>query len=130
MEERLPKTATKVNSQGYPPVKCRPIIATESLRKDDGQLETIPRPELELFGLAMLGGGKVTGTAHLYDYPWQDAADGTVVDVGGGIGETTLITLINNIPSPSSCYERLTGSHIYKAVLVSNCQSCIPKCTS
>ena len=47
---------------------------------------TKPRPELEIFGLAMLGGGRVMGTAHLYDYPWQELGKGTVVDVGGGVG--------------------------------------------
>ncbi|PWY93216.1 S-adenosyl-L-methionine-dependent methyltransferase [Aspergillus sclerotioniger CBS 115572] len=46
------------------------------------------RSELEIFGLAMLGGGRVFGRAHLFDYPWgalgPDSA--TVVDVGGGVG--------------------------------------------
>lgn len=28
--------------------------------------ERVPRPEHEIFGLAMLGGGRVTGEAHLY----------------------------------------------------------------
>lgn len=31
-----------------------------------GDKQTIKRPEHEIFGLAMLGGGKITGVAHLY----------------------------------------------------------------
>ncbi|EED12733.1 O-methyltransferase, putative [Talaromyces stipitatus ATCC 10500] len=47
---------------------------------------TIKRPEHEIFGLAMLGGGKITGVAHLYDFPWSSLGKATVVDVGGGVG--------------------------------------------
>ncbi|KAF9631052.1 putative o- protein [Lasiodiplodia theobromae] len=48
--------------------------------------ELVPRPEHAVFGLAMLGGGRVFGKAHLYDYPWDSLGQATVVDVGGGVG--------------------------------------------
>jgi len=34
----------------------------------------------------MLGGGRVFGRAHLYDFPWASLGTATVVDVGGGVG--------------------------------------------
>ncbi|KAJ5456732.1 O-methyltransferase [Penicillium desertorum] len=47
----------------------------------------IKRPELDNFGLAMVGGGKVSGAALPFDYPWDELPKGaTVVDVGGGVG--------------------------------------------
>ncbi|KAL4963710.1 O-methyltransferase tpcA [Aspergillus stella-maris] len=46
----------------------------------------VTRPELENFGLAMVGGGKVSGAAHAYDFPWADLGNALVVDVGGGVG--------------------------------------------
>lgn len=68
--------------------------------------EQVRRPELDIFGLAMLGGGMVFGTAHLYgllhktisltkvlgadfcpDFPWQTLGDAQLVDVGGGVGQ-------------------------------------------
>jgi len=52
---------------------------------------TQPRPELEIFGMAMLGGGKVFGSAHVFDYPWNELGSGTVVDVGGGVGMMILL---------------------------------------
>ena len=50
------------------------------------QKATRPRAELEVMGLAMLGGGRVFGAAHIFDYPWHELGNGTVVDVGGGVG--------------------------------------------
>jgi hypothetical protein len=41
-----------------------PDVEVTLKQKDANGL--VPRPELSLFGLAMLGGGRVTGTAHLY----------------------------------------------------------------
>lgn len=38
----------------------------EQLVKEAGDNATIARPEHAIFGLAMLGGGKVLGQAHLY----------------------------------------------------------------
>ncbi|OTA52207.1 S-adenosyl-L-methionine-dependent methyltransferase [Hypoxylon sp. EC38] len=48
----------------------------------------IHRPEHAIFGLAMVGGGRVSGQAHLYesDYPWASLGSATIVDVGGGVG--------------------------------------------
>ncbi|EPS43342.1 hypothetical protein H072_2599 [Dactylellina haptotyla CBS 200.50] len=52
--------------------------------QDDQRL--IPRPEHAIFNLAMIGGGRVSGEAHLYDFPWSSLGKATVVDVGGGMG--------------------------------------------
>ncbi|KAI5923694.1 O-methyltransferase [Camillea tinctor] len=49
--------------------------------------ELVFRPEEALFNAAMFGSGRVTGTSHVYDYPWGDLGrNATVVDVGGGVG--------------------------------------------
>ncbi|KAL6234377.1 S-adenosyl-L-methionine-dependent methyltransferase [Aspergillus navahoensis] len=45
-----------------------------------------PRPELDYFAKAMTGIGRVSSTAMIYDYPWNALGNGTVVDVGGGVG--------------------------------------------
>ncbi|KAL3470061.1 S-adenosyl-L-methionine-dependent methyltransferase [Aspergillus californicus] len=45
-----------------------------------------PRPELALFSMAMVGGGRVTARSHVEDYPWKDLGSATVVDIGGGVG--------------------------------------------
>ncbi|KAL4957580.1 S-adenosyl-L-methionine-dependent methyltransferase [Aspergillus filifer] len=47
---------------------------------------SITRPELDNFGLAMVGGGKVFGAVHAHDFPWADLGAALVVDVGGGVG--------------------------------------------
>ncbi|KAK1143900.1 hypothetical protein N8T08_006015 [Aspergillus melleus] len=44
------------------------------------------RPELALFSMAMMGGGRVTARSHIEDYPWGDLGYAKVVDVGGGVG--------------------------------------------
>ncbi|KAI0103343.1 S-adenosyl-L-methionine-dependent methyltransferase [Nemania sp. FL0031] len=46
----------------------------------------VKRPEHSIFGLAMVGGGRVFGQAHLYDFPWGSLGPATIVDVGGGMG--------------------------------------------
>jgi hypothetical protein len=64
----------------------------------------VPRPELEIFGLAMVGGGRAISASQPYgelpknidkkipliistDYAWNELPQGaTVVDVGGGVG--------------------------------------------
>ncbi|KAI0437523.1 S-adenosyl-L-methionine-dependent methyltransferase [Xylaria telfairii] len=46
----------------------------------------IKRPEHRIFGLAMVGGGRVFGQAHLHDFPWESLGSATIVDVGGGVG--------------------------------------------
>lgn len=48
--------------------------------------ELVHRPEIQLFGRAMFGAGKVFSSPLVYDYPWNELGDATVVDVGGGIG--------------------------------------------
>ncbi|KAF3912593.1 O-demethylpuromycin-O-methyltransferase [Arthrobotrys entomopaga] len=60
-------------------------LVKEANAKQDDQ-RCIPRPELAAFGFAMIGGGKVLGEAHLYDFPWASLGKATVVDVGGGLG--------------------------------------------
>lgn len=49
----------------------------------DGKLG--PKPDLEMFSLAMRGGGRAMGPPLYVDYPW-DSIKGLVVDVGGGVG--------------------------------------------
>ncbi|GJE89686.1 O-methyltransferase [Phanerochaete sordida] len=44
-----------------------------------------PKPDLEIFSMAMRGGGKAAGPPLYVDYPW-DSIKGLVVDVGGGVG--------------------------------------------
>lgn len=85
----------------------------------------VPRPELGNFGLSMLGGGRVNGTAHVYgmkeqiigyimagsrliseDYPWAPLGDAVVVDVGGGVGRSTIATM-----SPKTILKVLKLSH-------------------
>ncbi|EIN06260.1 S-adenosyl-L-methionine-dependent methyltransferase [Punctularia strigosozonata HHB-11173 SS5] len=56
------------------------------------------RPELELFGLGMLGGGRARGSAWLVDYPWHELSNATIVDVGGGVGGMCL-DLAHNFPN-------------------------------
>ncbi|KAI0409179.1 S-adenosyl-L-methionine-dependent methyltransferase [Xylaria palmicola] len=46
----------------------------------------VKRPEHSIFGLAMVGGGRVFGQAHLYGFPWESLGSATIVDVGGGVG--------------------------------------------
>ncbi|KAJ3052321.1 hypothetical protein HK097_006521 [Rhizophlyctis rosea] len=44
------------------------------------------RPELETFGLGMVGHGKLHDRCLLFDYPWGTLGAAKVVDVGGGVG--------------------------------------------
>ncbi|KIW97886.1 uncharacterized protein Z519_01470 [Cladophialophora bantiana CBS 173.52] len=54
--------------------------------RDSGQ-KMVPRPEKQLFNLAISGQGRSTEQYCVLDFPWKDLEDGaTVVDVGGGIG--------------------------------------------
>ncbi|KAK6532661.1 hypothetical protein TWF281_006840 [Arthrobotrys megalospora] len=46
----------------------------------------VSRPEYAIFSLAMIGGGRVSARAHLYDFPWSSLGKATIVDVGGGMG--------------------------------------------
>ncbi|KAJ5422999.1 hypothetical protein N7445_011107 [Penicillium cf. griseofulvum] len=55
-----------------------------NVQQDDSMVG--PRPELDYFAKAMTGIGRVSSTAMIYDYPWDTLGNGTVVDVGGGVG--------------------------------------------
>ncbi|KAJ3497719.1 hypothetical protein NLG97_g1692 [Lecanicillium saksenae] len=79
------------NAQGTPK-SAYPGIFGRSLRDivqqaaADGKYSQLRRPEHSTFSLAMVGGGRVFGRAHLHDYPWDSLGEATVVDVGGGVG--------------------------------------------
>lgn len=50
-------------------------------------VEMVHRPLFDIFGLAMVGGGRAAGAAHFFDFPWAELGPGaTIVDVGGGVG--------------------------------------------
>lgn len=84
---------------GYPGVPDPTQFS--NLPDADGQ---VPRPELEIFGLAMVGGGRAISASQPYgefhaskyirrsliiptDYAWNELPHGAVVvDVGGGVG--------------------------------------------
>ncbi|KAI0465612.1 S-adenosyl-L-methionine-dependent methyltransferase [Xylaria cf. heliscus] len=68
---------------GYPGVFGAEL---EQACGDLGATALIKRPEHGIFGLAMVGGGRVFGQAHLYDFPWGSLGSATIVDVGGGVG--------------------------------------------
>ncbi|CCL98643.1 uncharacterized protein FIBRA_00645 [Fibroporia radiculosa] len=48
------------------------------------------RREVDTFTLAMVGGGRVHSTPLYADYPWESLGDGTLVDVGAGVGGMSL----------------------------------------
>ncbi|KAH9942953.1 S-adenosyl-L-methionine-dependent methyltransferase [Amylocystis lapponica] len=50
----------------------------------------MPSRGFELFGPAMLGGGRVHAPPLFAGYPWETLGSGTVVDVGGGVGGLSL----------------------------------------
>ncbi|KAL9583819.1 MAG: hypothetical protein Q9212_002492, partial [Teloschistes hypoglaucus] len=80
LEEKVPPSQVASEGVGYPGLMG--FDQRNGFKKD----ELVARPELEVFGLAMLGGGQVFGAAHPYDYPWDKLGKATVVDVGGGVG--------------------------------------------
>ncbi|KAI2622395.1 S-adenosyl-L-methionine-dependent methyltransferase [Hypoxylon sp. NC1633] len=81
MTERLPSNQIVSDGPGYPSV---PDLSKFNVTFDHKGL--IGRPELDNFAMAMVGGGKTSGAAHAFDFPWGKLGDGLVVDVGGGIG--------------------------------------------
>ncbi|KAI1367012.1 S-adenosyl-L-methionine-dependent methyltransferase [Xylaria arbuscula] len=81
MAQRLPSDEVISDGPGYPGV---PDLSNTNVTFD--HKGHIARPELENFALAMVGGGKASGAAHAFDFPWAELGDGVVVDVGGGIG--------------------------------------------
>lgn len=65
LEEKIPVNAPYFNSKGYP----HDVSVTGETTSDVNSItetKTRSRPEHELFGLAMLGGGRVFGTAHIF----------------------------------------------------------------
>ncbi|KAI5814555.1 S-adenosyl-L-methionine-dependent methyltransferase [Pyronema omphalodes] len=110
LEEKIPASQTHFERNGYPrnvkgvngTHRVNEKTTNENCQNGNGTAEDSrngtaaelgnvkPRPELEIFGLAMLGGGRVFGTAHIYDFPWASLGNGTVVDVGGGVGGFSL----------------------------------------
>ena len=62
LEEKITKEEATKGGPGYPGMPAMEKLYLDQKDKD----VAIPRPELETFGLAMTGGGKVYGTAHLY----------------------------------------------------------------
>ncbi|KAI0931113.1 hypothetical protein AcW2_010267 [Taiwanofungus camphoratus] len=60
----------------------------QGVEQPDGTVR--PNRGLEIFTLAMLGGGRVHAPPLYADYPWESIGSGTVVDVGGGVGGMSL----------------------------------------
>lgn len=65
LEEQIPLDASDFGRQGYP----QNVMGLDQLKLEASiskKTETKPRPEHEIFGLGMLGGGRVFGTAHIF----------------------------------------------------------------
>lgn len=60
LEEKIPVGEQRSGNASYPGYFDSTISAV-----NDREL-VISRPELDIFGLAMLGGGRVSGTSHVY----------------------------------------------------------------
>ncbi|KAI9672395.1 MAG: hypothetical protein M1817_003417 [Caeruleum heppii] len=100
LEEMVPAGPHQMERKGYPRGEdIKELLSNghtnerneETRKAGDVQGKDLEkRPEHEIFGLAMLGGGKIFGTAHLYDYPWASLGKANVVDVGGGVGGFSL----------------------------------------
>lgn len=82
MTEKLPPGQVVSDGPGYPGVPDLSVCNGAS----DAPGAAVGRPELENFALAMVAGGKTSGAAHAFDFPWQELGEGLVVDVGGGVG--------------------------------------------
>ncbi|XXH01905.1 hypothetical protein Hte_008267 [Hypoxylon texense] len=76
----------RVNNLGYPHGQLIDARSNGDRSAGNRVGDLVHRPELQIFGRAMVGGGKVSGAAHVFDYPWGELGDATVVDIGGGIG--------------------------------------------
>ncbi|KAF4229636.1 hypothetical protein CNMCM6457_006269 [Aspergillus fumigatiaffinis] len=84
LEEGVTATELRNGRSGAYPGPFGPDV-TAALQGTSEE-QSIRRPELDIFGLAMLGGGRVFGVAHLFDFPWASLGKAQVVDVGGGVG--------------------------------------------
>ncbi|KAJ5698549.1 hypothetical protein N7462_000554 [Penicillium macrosclerotiorum] len=81
IEERVEQDQLRKSGGHYPGI---PSLVLEP--QPIGEDGLVARPELEIMGLAMIGGGRVFGAAQVYDYPWTSLGNALVVDVGGGVG--------------------------------------------
>ncbi|KAL8861120.1 MAG: hypothetical protein Q9178_002334 [Gyalolechia marmorata] len=77
LEEKVSPDQFSKEGVGYPSVPQPEKFMNGS--SDPSKKHVVSRPEHEIFNLSMLGGGRVHGAAHPY-------GNGTVVDVGGGVG--------------------------------------------
>ncbi|KAG2416263.1 hypothetical protein HFD88_007456 [Aspergillus terreus] len=81
IEERVEPDKLLDSGFHYPGIPS--LILEPQAPGEDG---LVARPELEIMGLAMVGGGRVFGAAHVFDFPWASLGNALVVDVGGGVG--------------------------------------------
>ncbi|KFY04193.1 hypothetical protein V491_09437 [Pseudogymnoascus sp. VKM F-3775] len=81
IEERVEQDKLLDSGGHYPGI---PSVVIEPQEKGDDGL--VARPELAIMGLAMIGGGRVFGSAHVHDFPWASLGNSLIVDVGGGVG--------------------------------------------
>ncbi|KAL4890073.1 S-adenosyl-L-methionine-dependent methyltransferase [Aspergillus ambiguus] len=84
LEESVTAADLKNGTSGAYPGPFGPYVMAALQDRKEG--ESGRRPELDIFGLAMLGGGRVFGVAHLFDFPWASLGKAQIVDVGGGVG--------------------------------------------
>jgi hypothetical protein len=104
IEERVEQDKLLDSGGHYPGI---PSLVIEPQPKGEDGL--VARPELAIMGLAMIGGGRVFGSAHVHgksrflrrksggqgannsiDFPWASLGNSLVVDVGGGVGGFSL----------------------------------------
>jgi hypothetical protein len=98
------RCGTDGGPSGYPGPFGSELVKVVDGKSDDDLKE---RPEHAIFGMAMLGGGRVFGKAHLHgqyssasrgvskltrtvDFPWESLGSALVVDIGGGVGGFSL----------------------------------------
>ncbi|KAL4995986.1 S-adenosyl-L-methionine-dependent methyltransferase [Aspergillus recurvatus] len=81
IEERVEQDKLIETGGHYPGIPS--LILEPQPTGEDG---LVARPELEIMGLSMVGGGRVFGAAHVYDFPWGSLGKALLVDVGGGVG--------------------------------------------
>lgn len=111
LEARVPASQLKrVNSRGYPRAESDGNRRNGVDDAADKSGDLVQRPELEVFGRAMVAGGKVFGAAHVVDYPWGELGEATFVDVGGGIGMNSILTRRKTRPTRSCLTVQQAGS--------------------
>ncbi|KAI0939258.1 hypothetical protein AcW1_004349 [Taiwanofungus camphoratus] len=60
----------------------------ERIQQPDGRMQS--RPQLAIWALGMVGGGRALAPSLYADFPWESLGSGIVIDVGGGVGGTSL----------------------------------------